>query len=188
MITLLLVFGTFFAIGLLIIGLAVAGDVIGDTVESAANGVGHLMEGLFHFEYSGISFHGFGTFFLGIFFTLFGVVGAYTVEVYPDMNAFIIVPSSLVISGILASGATLVMSKIFSESPQDIRKSSEYIGREGVMTVGIKGQGDKGEILFSEENMKTFIAISNEQLNVGENAIVIDIIGNLAKVKKKITV
>lgn len=183
MLTTLILFGTFFILGLIIIGLAVLGDFVGDSLEGAANGIGHFMEGIFHFEYSGMSFHGFGTFFLGILLTLFGAVGVYLTEVYPNMSPYTMVPLSLLIASISASGMTYGLSLIFKESPKEITRMADYVGKKGVVTVSSKGVGDKGEVLFSERGTWTAIVMSDELLEVGDQVVVTEVVGNLLRVK-----
>jgi membrane protein implicated in regulation of membrane protease activity len=186
MIDILIVYGIIFLLGLLITGVSFFADILGDAVEGALNGVGNALEGISSLggAFDGVSFHGFGTFTLGAFCTTFGGAGVYLLLAYPDISPFVLVPASLLISLAITLVSTYVMSKVFSNSPQSIRKLRDFIGKEGVVTVEIKGAGDKGEVLFVDGSHKSLLAVSDENLPKGTNVIVTELNGDLVKVKK----
>jgi membrane protein implicated in regulation of membrane protease activity len=186
MIDILIVFGIIFLIGLLITGISFFADILGDAVEGAINGVSNALDGISSLggAFDGVSFQGFGTFTLGAFCTTFGGVGVYLLLAYPGISPFVLVPASLLISLVITIASTYVMSKVFSNSPASIRKLRDFVGKEGVVTVEIKGSGDMGEVLFADGSHKTLLAVSDESLPKGTNVIVTELNGDKVKVKK----
>ncbi|MFA5132836.1 MAG: NfeD family protein [Candidatus Paceibacterota bacterium] len=186
MIDILLVFGIIFLMGLLITVVSFFADILGDALEGVLEGVGNALDGisLLGDAFDGVSFHGFGTFAMGAFCTTFGGAGVYLLLAYPEMSPFVLVPASLFISLAITVSSTYLMSKVFSNSPSSIRKLRDFIGKEGVVTVEIKGAGDKGEVLFVDGSHKSLLAVSDESLPKGTNVIVAGLCGDMLKVKK----
>lgn len=189
MIDILLVFGAIFLLGLLITVISFFADILGDVVDGALEGVGNALDVIPSLggAFDSVSFQGFGTFTLGAFCTTFGGAGVYLLLAYPDISPFVLVPVSLVLSLVITVTSTYVMSRVFSNSPGSIRKLKDFVGKEGVVTVEIKGAGDKGEVLFVDGSHKSLLAVSDENLPKGTNVIVTGLTGDMVKVKKSVS-
>ena len=165
-------------LGFTIMGLFL--DVFDDLLDSVLG----IFEGVVDVLESGESvmdFHGLGGLTIGSFSTSFGAVGLFmTIH---NISPMISAPSSALISFIMSFIIFKVGCIVFREATLST-SNKELIGQEALVTVKIPA-GGVGKIQFSNRGIRSLIAISGEDIEVGSIVTIIKIIGTEAFVKLK---
>jgi len=149
-------------------------EAVLSTADAAADSIDQLGEGF--------SFHGYGTFTMGMFLTVFGGVGMWLSLEYPQMQGFHVSILAFGMAALMAATAFKGAMRVFGSGPDTSITLEDFVGKQAVVTSVIQPKRT-GEVRLRYRGVRSMLASADKTIPKGSKVKIVGLSGNNLQVE-----